>query len=110
MSDAPEELPVGYALWAVLRRDRDASAPVPDGAVLADAVAGLAAGVTLRGIYDVSGLRADADIMFWLTGPDAADLQSSLRTVRRALPGSAPAWNALGVHREAEFSAAHAPA
>ncbi|MCU1416302.1 MAG: chlorite dismutase, partial [Schumannella sp.] len=118
MSDAPpDEQPVGYALWAVLRRDRQA--PASSGESLADAVAGLAApgetgetGAALRGIYDVSGLRADADVMLWLTGPDAAGLQAALRTLRRSaeLSPLLPTWNALGVHREAEFSRAHAPA
>lgn len=112
MSDAPpDELAVGYALWAVLRRDPHAHPAA--GPSLADAAAGLGAHeTTLRGIYDVSGLRADADVMLWLTGPDAAALQSALRTLRRSAELSTllPTWNALGVHREAEFSRAHAPA
>ena len=37
------------------------------------------AGVTVRGIYDVSGLRADADLMLWLHGDDPAALQAALR-------------------------------
>jgi len=112
MSDAPpDEQPVGYALWAVLRRDPHSERAA--GSTLADAVAGLGTtGVTLRGIYDVSGLRADADLMLWLTGPDAAELQAALRGLRRSaeLATLLPTWNALGVHREAEFSRAHAPA
>lgn len=109
MSDAPPEvLPVGYALWAVLRRHPDRGG---DASGLPDAVAGLAStGVTLRGIYDVSGLRADADLLLWLTGPDPAELQAALRALRRSLIGLVPTWNALGVHRDAEFSRAHAPA
>jgi chlorite dismutase len=114
MSDAPpDELPIGYALWAVLRRNPDAASADVGSVSLADAVAALAdTGATLRGIYDVSGLRADADVMLWLTGPEAAELQSVLRRVRRSveLAPLLPTWNALGVHREAEFSRAHAPA
>ena len=111
MSDAPsDELPVGYALWAVLRRDPHPAASAATR--LVDAVAALDASVTLRGAYDVSGLRADADLMLWLTGPDAAELQHALRSLRRTaeLAPLLPTWNALGVHREAEFSRAHAPA
>jgi chlorite dismutase len=97
-----------FTLWAVVRRA--GGDPVPDRG-FADAVAGLAErGVTLRGVYDVSGLRADADLLFWLTGSDAAALQAGLRGLRRSLPGLAPTWNALGVHRDAEFSRGHAPA
>jgi len=108
MSDAPpDDLPVGYALWAVLRRGPQVASAdaLPAAIERAEATA-----VTVRGIYDVSGLRADADLMFWLTGPDAAVLQAALRTIRRALPTLLPTWNALGVHREAEFTRAHAPA
>lgn len=110
----PPDAPA-YALWAVLRRGPDApgSAPVVDGPYLDDAVGTVEAdGVIVRGIYDVSGLRADADLMFWLTGPTADGLQRALRTLRRSssIAPLLPTWNALGVHREAEFSRSHAPA
>jgi chlorite dismutase len=104
----------GYTLWAVLRRDPAAGAPDPDAAV-ADfdaAVEGVAgAGVTLRGVYDVSGLRADADLMLWLHGNDPAGLQAALRRLRRTalLSGLLPRWNAMGVHRDAEFNRSHVP-
>ncbi len=70
------------------------------------------AGVTLRGFYDVSGLRADADLMVWLHGTSAEALQSAQRTLRRSreLAGLVPTWSAMGVHRPAEFSRDHAPA
>ena len=68
-------------------------------------------GVTLRGIYDVSGLRSDADVMLWLTGDDAQRLQAALRSLRRTATFAplTPRWNALGVHRDAEFTRDHAP-
>lgn len=102
--------PHGFSLWAVLRghgEPEERSANLP-----ALAVATLPPGAVLRGVYDVSGLRADADIMLWLHGPDAADLQLGLRTLRRTveLAALAPTWNAMGVHRPAEFSAGHVPA
>lgn len=109
----------GYTLWAVLRRDpvarpraAEAQSPVA-GESLAHAIETVeAAGDTVRGVYDVSGLRADADLMLWLTGSTAEGLQRSLRTLRRSteLTPLLPTWNALGVHREAEFSRGHAPA
>ena len=113
-SDTPEqpEQPEGFALWAVWRRDPAARGQV-ELAGLAEAVGRVEAdGVTVRGFYDVSGLRADADLMVWLTGASASALQSALRGLRRvpALAALLPTWNALGVHREAEFSRAHAPA
>ena len=69
------------------------------------------AGVVIRGFYDVSGLRADADLMIWLHGPVPETLQWALRELRRAPQLSAllPTWNAMGVHRDAEFSKSHVP-
>ncbi|WJL96049.1 chlorite dismutase family protein [Microbacterium sp. ET2] len=98
-----------YALWAVLRREP--GTPVPEELpAIVDVAA--AAGDTLRGVYDVSGLRADADILLWLVGRSAEHLQAVLRDLRRTreLAGLAPTWNALGVHRDAEFSRDHSPA
>lgn len=99
-----------YTLWAVLRRSAGSAATATD--PLATAAAGLPAGVDLRGVYDVSGLRADADLMLWLTGDSAEALQAALRRLRRTteLSPLAPTWNALGVHRDAEFSRDHLPA
>jgi len=103
----------GYTLWAVLRRDAIAPRREPSGEPLGDAVRSVEqSGVTVRGFYDVSGLRADADVMIWLTGATADGLQHALRGLRRSaeLAPLLPTWNALGVHREAEFSRSHAPA
>ncbi|MDE0547078.1 hydrogen peroxide-dependent heme synthase [Microbacterium sp. C7(2022)] len=102
--------PTGYTLWAVFCRDGAQPAPIGD---LAPAVAEVEAmGVTVRGWYDVSGLRADADLMVWLHGGQPEVLQAALRTLRRAEPlsGLLPVWNAMGVHRDAEFTASHLPA
>lgn len=70
-----------------------------------------AQGVVVRGFYDVSGLRADADLMVWLHGDSAEQLQEAVRQLRRTyLVGSlTPTWNAMGVHRDAEFNRAHVP-
>jgi chlorite dismutase len=110
MSTTPSPGPTGFSLWAVLRRQgepEDRAAGLP-----ALAVVDLPPAVTLRGVYDVSGLRADADLMLWLHGPTADGLQHALRVLRRTveLAPLAPTWNAMGVHRPAEFSADHVPA
>ncbi|MBK0419473.1 chlorite dismutase family protein [Leucobacter sp. CSA1] len=67
--------------------------------------------VTLRGCYDISGMRADADLMLWLHGSAAEDLQWALRELRRTalLRPLIRVWGAVGVHREAEFNRAHQP-
>lgn len=106
----PENEALGYTLWAVFRRDPSRPSSPGD---LSGAVAEVeASGVTVRGWYDVSGLRADADLMVWLHGREPEVLQAALRTLRRSEPLSSllPVWNAMGVHRDAEFTASHLPA
>ena len=111
-SKAEDHTLVGYTLWAVLRRD--GAVPVGgDSTSLSAAVAAVeAAGVTVRGFYDVSSLRADADLMIWLHGGAPQTLQWALRELRRSalLRTLLPTWNAMGVHVDAEFSASHRPA
>lgn len=105
-----EDQALGYTLWAVLRRDPARSVGTGD---LAPVVASAeASGVTVRGFYDVSGLRADADLMIWLHGSNPEALQAALRELRRAEPLATllPTWNAMGVHRDAEFTRNHMPA
>ncbi len=102
---------LGYTLWAVLRRNPDRPS-VPDRelderiAVIADA------GVTIRGFYDVSSMRADADVMIWMHGSKPETLQWALRELRRSpiLEPLLPTWNVMGVHRDAEFTRNHLPA
>jgi chlorite dismutase len=105
MSDAPEDLLPGYTLWSVWS---ESTGTAPDGGAVSavlDAVA--ARGVTVRGAYDVSGLRAGARLLTWVHGPDLAELQHAVASVRGL--GMAEIWSAAGVHREAEFSRSHAP-
>jgi chlorite dismutase len=109
MSTVPD--PSGFTLWAVFRRD-PAHTATPDIASLSAAVDSVRQrGVTIRGFYDVSSLRADADIMVWLHGGAPETLQWALRELRRSamLSTLLPTWNAMGVHRDAEFSANHLP-
>jgi chlorite dismutase len=111
-SETTETPELGYTLWAVLRRDplRTAAGSTDD---LADIVTRVdAAGVDIRGFYDVSGMRADADLMIWMHGPVPETLQWALRELRRAglLSTLLPTWNVMGVHRDAEFTANHLPA
>ena len=101
-----------WTLWTVLRRPDPASGgSAAGGPGLGEAVTQLADGVTLRGLYDVSGLRADADLMVWLHGDRPEALQSEIRRLRRTaeLAPLLPTWAAMGVHQEAEFTANHAP-
>lgn len=107
---APTE-EVFYTAYAVFAR----RAPAPEGveavtASLIDALAG--SGVTTRGLYDVHGMPADADVLVWLHGSSPSDLQEAERRFQREAFGGTVdlVWSAFGVHRQAEFSREHAPA
>ena len=113
-----EQSPEGYTVFAVLRKDPARpddldGHDVPRFVRELDGTVSLVEneGVTVRGIYDVSGLRADADVMLWLHGPTAEGLQWGLRELRRTrlLRALLPTWNAMGVHRDAEFNKSHVP-
>jgi hydrogen peroxide-dependent heme synthase len=68
--------------------------------------------VVTRGVYDVAGLRADADYMFWWHAPDSGDLQEVYARFRRTAVGRAsePVWSQMALHRPAEFNKGHIPA
>jgi chlorite dismutase len=113
MTDQPSsaETPdLGYTLWSVLRRDPAKTITPSDLQLSIDRVE--AEGIVIRGFYDVSGMRADADLMIWLHGATPQKLQWGLRELRRnkLISSLIPTWNAMGVHREAEFTSNHQPA
>ena len=103
-----------YTGWLVLSRLVDLAGDAVDAAAeLSTLTADLAADdVVIRGLYDVSGMRADADAMVWWHGPTAESLQQATRRLRRTAIGRAStvAWTAMGLHRPAEFNKGHVPA
>ncbi|AEH09272.1 MULTISPECIES: hydrogen peroxide-dependent heme synthase [Protofrankia] len=72
----------------------------------------LAKDVYTRGVYDLSGYRADADVLLWWTSPDPDLLQETYQRFRQSALGRAlaPVWSAVGLHRPAEFNRNHVPA
>jgi hydrogen peroxide-dependent heme synthase len=106
-----------YTMWSVFRvADRtaleagglgNAAAEVSD---LLDQAAGK--GVVTRGCYDIQGLRADADFMFWWVASSPDDLQDLYVRFRRTRLGrcSEPVWSVMALHRAAEFNKSHVPA
>jgi peroxiredoxin len=101
-----------YAVFAAAGGDRAVPAEERAGAAAAAEDALTSADASVRGVYSVTGYRADADLMLWLVGPTADGLQDALVAFRRSRLGLAldPYWSAIGVHREAEFAKDHAPA
>ncbi|MDN5742870.1 MAG: chlorite dismutase family protein, partial [Yaniella sp.] len=69
-------------------------------------------GVTVRGLYDVSGMRAEADIMVWMWSKSPEALQEAIRQIRRAglFSTTTVAFTAMGADRMAEFNPEHVPA
>lgn len=97
-----------YTMYAVFAGPLQGSADEVQ-AVLDSAAA---KGVTTRGSYDVSGYRADADLLLWWISTSADDLQDTYRRFREteAAAELEPVWSVVGVHRPAEFNPDHQPA
>jgi chlorite dismutase len=108
---------IRYTMWSVFRVSDQAALDVAGRDALAAEVTELceqAAGkdVVTRGTYDLQGLRADADLMFWWIAPTSDDLQEIYARFRRTRLGRAcePVWSAMALHRPAEFNKGHIPA
>ncbi|MGD7732527.1 hydrogen peroxide-dependent heme synthase [Propionibacteriaceae bacterium G57] len=69
-------------------------------------------GVTLRGVYDMTEFKPDSDVMIWTHAEKPEALQAAGQYFRSLglAQGLSRAWTAVGVHVQAEFSKAHAPA
>ena len=105
---------IRYTMWSVFRvrspltEDRSGVA-----AEVEDLFEQLGAkDVVVRGVYDVAGLRADADLMVWWHAPSPDDLQEAYGRFRRTALGAAcePVWSNMALHRPAEFNKSHVPA
>ncbi|MDQ1644981.1 MAG: hydrogen peroxide-dependent heme synthase [Cryptosporangiaceae bacterium] len=105
---------IRYTMWSVFK----AASPLPAGrtevaAEVDELIEQLAAkDVVVRGLYDVSGLRADADLMVWWHSPSPDALQEAYGRLRRTALGQhlEPVWSQLALHRPAEFNKSHIPA
>ena len=125
MSDQPDQTnaarlrelndTIRYTMWSVFRLDSSlgdadrASEAAEVEALFADFKA---EDITIRGVYDVAGLRADADVMIWWHAERSEQLQSAYHRFRRTAFGRrlAPVWSQMALHRPAEFNRSHIPA
>ena len=106
---------VRYVMWSVFKVTRpvDPSAREALAAEVDDLLTQLGdKGVLTRGVYDVAGLRADADFMFWWVAPTSGDLQDAYQRFRQTSLGRhcEPVWSQMALHRPAEFNKSHIPA
>lgn len=108
---------IRYAMWSVFRAARALPASDAEREAMAAEVNGLLESLAeqdlvVRGCYDVAGLRADADLMFWWHAPTIEVAQRAYQGLRRTRLGShlEPVWSAAALHRPAEFNRSHLPA
>ena len=107
---------IRYTMWSVFRVEpgrlgEDRTSATAQAQEFVDALEGK--GVVVRGVYDLAGLRADADYMVWWHAEDVEALQAAYADLRRSTAlgrASAPVWSQVAVHRPAEFNKSHLPA
>jgi hydrogen peroxide-dependent heme synthase len=106
---------VRYTLWSVFRVEEPMPSIRQD--LASDTESFFAKhcgdhGVTVRGTYDLAGMRADADLMVWWHSESSDQLQKAYADFRRSALGRhlAPVWSNMALHRPAEFNRSHLPA
>jgi chlorite dismutase len=107
---------IRYTMWSVFRVEparlpADRAEPAREAQQYFEAVEGK--GVAVRGVYDLAGLRADADWMVWWHAEEIEALQAGYADLRRATAlgsASTPVWSTVALHRPAEFNKSHVPA
>lgn len=103
-----------YALYSVFALGE--SLPADDGErgrIIAESLEYVkGAGAQIRGFYDVSGFRAEADLMVWWLDDDPEVLQDAYHRLRASALGKFldPVWSCMGLHTPAEFNKRHIPA
>jgi chlorite dismutase len=105
---------IRYTMWSVFRVQPGVlpSDRSPAGTEAQEYLDSLSAkGVVVRGVYDVAGLRADADFMIWWHAEEIEQLQAAYTGFRRTALGraSVPVWSQTALHRPAEFNRSHIP-
>jgi chlorite dismutase len=110
---------IRYTMWSVFRLRQPLGEPDQgadrgaEAAEVSDLLDKLAADdIVTRGVYDVSGFRADADLLVWWHSPTPEGLQDAYTRFRRTRLGRRldPVWSQVALHRPAEFNKGHVPA
>ncbi|HEV7830799.1 MAG TPA: chlorite dismutase family protein, partial [Pseudonocardiaceae bacterium] len=107
---------IRYTMWSAFRVEpgrlpADRAEPAREAQHYLEALEGK--GVAVRGVYDLAGLRADADWMIWWHAEEIEALQAGYADLRRTTAlgrASAPVWSTVALHRPAEFNKSHVPA
>jgi peroxiredoxin len=107
---------IRYTMWSVFRTrpgvlGEDRGEAAAHFAEFFDALPG--DGVTVRGVYNLAGMRADADFLVWWHADNVEALQTAYADLRRDTvvgQASTPVWSQVALHRPAEFNKSHLPA
>lgn len=107
---------IRYSMWSVFRVEpgrlgEDRSGTGREAEQYLDALTGK--GVEVRGVYDLAGMRADADYLVWWHAEEIESLQAAYAGLRRSTAlgrASVPVWSGAALHRPAEFNKSHVPA
>jgi hydrogen peroxide-dependent heme synthase len=106
---------IRYTMWSVFRLadvlgEADRASEAAEVEKLVEELAG--EDVVVRGFYDVTGLRADADVMVWWHAETIEALQEAYHALLRTEYGQHldPVWSVAALHRPAEFNKSHIPA
>ena len=105
-----------YTMWSVFRVEpgrlgEDRAPAATQAGEFVEALAGK--GVVVRGVYDLAGMRADADFMIWWHADNVEALQAAYSDLRRDTAlgrASTSVWSQVALHRPAEFNKSHIPA
>lgn len=100
---------IHYVMWSVFATTGEVSADERDEIARKAEAAVEATGVTVRGYYDVGGLRADADLMGWWHGESIEAVQAAYHALLNSGLPISPVWSVVGLHRPAEFNKRHLP-
>ena len=107
---------IRYTMWSVFRVEpgklgEDRTETATQFTEFLDALADK--GVAVRGVYDLAGMRADADFMIWWHAENVEALQAAYADLRRTTTLGrvlVPVWSQVALHRPAEFNKSHLPA
>ncbi|TCP55263.1 chlorite dismutase [Tamaricihabitans halophyticus] len=106
---------IRYTMWSVFRAEpgrlpADRAQAAGEANDYLEALADK--GVTVRGVYDIAGMRADADYLIWWHAEEVEQVQAAYSGFRRTAVGKAsvPVWSQVALHRPAEFNKSHLPA
>jgi chlorite dismutase len=106
---------IRYTMWSVFRLaeplgDADRAAEAAEVQAFLDELE--QGDLVVRGVYDVAGLRADADLMIWWHAEHIETVQEAYHALRRTSFGRRlePVWSQVALHRPAEFNKSHIPA